>query len=450
MPKVIVVFVDNAKNSPSASDVATIENTIDVATIGALCPSPLLTIMLFIGSYTSTFSSVLGAAIRANPSIISISWGLNERDFAKYDSITSVNSLLASAVAAGINVTAATGDWGSSDGVAGINVDFPSSSPYVVACGGTTLVCPSDSYSSAKETAWALGGGGISKFCERPTWQPAALGSMRSTPDIAMNADPDTGVSYIVGGSPMIIGGTSVVSPAFAAFLACIRPSQFVGSLLYTAPTKCFNDILTGSNGASDFYTAAAGHDKCTGLGSINGVALAPFLITPVFVKVSSITMPTKLSLAVGSSSTVATTIIPAAASNKNLVWSSRTASVATVDPTTGIITAVGPGTSVITASANNGSGPIAYITVYVVQLVMGLSLASTTIARRSSTQLALTVSPANASNKNIEWSSSSATISVNKNGIISAKGASGSSAVITVHATDGSNKSASCTVKIQ
>ncbi len=455
MPKVIVVLVDRATNVPRL-DNATIENTLDVATIGALCPSPLLTIILYIGSRTSTFSSVLGAAIRGKPSIISCSWGLDEKNFNRYEPVATVNSLLASAVAAGINVTAATGDWGSSNGVPGLNVDFPSSSPYVIACGGTTLTCPSGVYSDAgtREIAWSGGGGGKSAHFSRPAWQPASLGPMRTTPDIAMNADPATGVIYRVGGSNMIIGGTSVVSPAFAAFLLCIRAAQFVTPLLYTAPSSCYNDILTGSNGPNGFYNASAGHDKCTGLGSINGTLLAAALGTvitlapaPAPVKITSIKLQTALALAVGSSSTVSTTIAPATAP---LVWTSLNASIASVNATTGLITAVGPGKTVIRATAGDGSGKSATMTVTVVQLVTGLSLQPVTIARRRSVKVALTVSPANASNKGVTWSSNSKLVSVNTRGVVSSRGPSGTTAIITVVSKDGSNKSATCVVTVQ
>ena len=454
MPTVNIVFVDGATNVPNKNDVATIENTLDIATIGALCPSPLLTIILYIGAPRSSFSSVLGAALRANPSIVSISWGLDETNFNRYDSIASVNALLASAVAAGINVTAATGDYGSSNGVPGINVDFPSSSPYLIACGGTTLTCPSGVYSDAgtREITWSGSGGGKSVYNSRPVWQPSSLGSMRATPDIAMNADPNTGVVYLIGGTPMIVGGTSVVSPAFAAFLACIRPSQFVTPLLYTAPSTCFNDILVGTNG---FYNAGTGHDKCTGLGSIIGsslattLTLAPRYIAPL-AKVSLLRLPTTLTLAVGSSSTAAIRVIPAAAI---LAWTSRNEAAAPVNASTGLITAVAPGTAVITATAADGSDKRASITVTVVQLITDLSIQPTIAIRRGrAAQLALTVSPANATNKSVTWSSDSRLIKVNSKGLVSvsSRAVPGNTVTITARSRDGSNKVATCTVTAQ
>ena len=458
MPTVKIVLINGATNRPVQNEDATIENTIDVATIGALCPSPLLTIVLIIGSQTSSFSSVLRAAIAQKPSIISCSWGLDEKSFNRYEPIATVNALLASAVAAGINVTAATGDWGSSDGAPGLNVDFPSSSPYVIACGGTTLTCPSGIYSGVgtREIAWSSGGGGKSVYCSRPAWQPASLGPMRSSPDIAMNADPATGVVYRVGGASMIVGGTSIVSPAFAAFLACIRPTQFVAPLLYMAPTTCYNDILVGSNGPSGTYNAGAGHDNCTGLGSIKGTLLAAAIgsvitLAPaqIPVKVTSIKLQPTLALAVGSSSTVSAIIAPASATNKSLAWTSQNASVASVNPSTGLITAVDPGRSILTVVTTDGSNKRASIMVTVVQLVTSLSVPSVTITRKGAKQLALTVSPANASNKSVTWSSNSTFVTVNSKGVVRAANQV-STAVITVRSTDGSNRVASCVVTVQ
>ena len=91
---------------------------------------------------------------------------------------------------------------------------------------------------------------------------------MRQTPDIALVADPNTGVQYLINNKNYIIGGTSIASPIFASYLACINYNKFINTQLYLLDKLNFNDIVTGSNGN---YKAKNGYDNCSGLGSIIG-----------------------------------------------------------------------------------------------------------------------------------------------------------------------------------
>ena len=278
-PKVIIVSVDGATNTPIQDQTETFENTMDVSMIGACCPTSNLTILLFISPNSlSQFTPLLlkaTAPITINgivytPSIVSISWGAPEIYYTETQ-LTTINDTLLNASKNGINICAATGDEGSTDGVVGnMNyVDFPSSSPYVTACGGTTLVCPTLKYSDSTtvETAWPKGGGGISGTFAKPSWQssiPAINSPNRSTPDIALVADPSTGVLFIVGGKQYVFGGTSIVAPAMAAYYACLNTNKFLLPSLYTAALaapKSFHDITSGSNGG---YTAGIAFDLCT------------------------------------------------------------------------------------------------------------------------------------------------------------------------------------------
>ena len=294
-PKVIIAPISGARNNPNFNDGgSTIENTIDVETIGACCPTSNLTIILYIAPNTlSNFYTIVNYMINTPvvvsgisyvPNIISCSWGLAERSFST-TLLTSINTILNTASNRGINICTATGDFGSNDGVGGSskNADFPSSSPYVTGVGGTTLTVPSPFPSSGYtasgviETAWSSGGGAVSVKFAKPTYQSAIIGTSRSVPDIALVADPKTGVSFLIAGGTYTVGGTSVAAPIFAAFLAAIKPNGFVNGKLYTnAGTTCFHDIVSGSNGG---YKAGPGYDNCTGLGSINGGVLAPYLI---------------------------------------------------------------------------------------------------------------------------------------------------------------------------
>jgi kumamolisin len=166
-------------------------------------------------------------------------------------------------------------------------VDFPASSPFVLACGGTRLEAADDEI--AREVVWnAAGGatgGGISDVFAPPQWQSSAgvppsanPGGRRGrgVPDVAGDADPATGYRVRVDGRDAVFGGTSAVAPLWAALVARINqrlgtPVGFVNPRLYAAPSGAFNDITSGTNGA---YDAAAGWDPCTGLGTPDGAAL--------------------------------------------------------------------------------------------------------------------------------------------------------------------------------
>jgi kumamolisin len=191
-------------------------------------------------------------------------------------------------------VCVAAGDGGSSDGVTDGNahVDFPASSPHVLACGGTRLQGSGNTIGS--ETVWNDGsqggatGGGVSDAFPLPAWQNGAgvpvsvnpgarIG--RGVPDVAGDADPATGYSVLVDGQSTVYGGTSAVAPLWAALIARInqqlgKPAGFVNALLYTH-AAALHDVTTGSNGA---YSAGPGWDACTGLGSPDGTRIATAL----------------------------------------------------------------------------------------------------------------------------------------------------------------------------
>ncbi len=352
MPKVVVKTIDGATNSPNSDFGATVENTIDIQTIGAFCPSSKLTIVLYISPNSlSQFVNILTAILNSptyKPNVISISWGLAEIYYSS-SLLTSINNLLLSAVNSGINVCAATGDYGSNDGVGGSGnyADFPASSPNIVACGGTKLICPNLTYdSSTTETAWSSGGGAVSAYFSKPTYQSALSTLKRSIPDMALDADPNTAVIYLINGSYYIIGGTSIVSPAMSGYLASISTNKFANTILYNNKTS-FNDIVSGSNGG---YNATIGYDNCTGLGSIKGDLLTIAFNTAANILVSKIVISNRspVSLKVNTTIQLTTVISPANATNKSVTWTSSKPTTVSVS-STGVIRGVNIGTATIT-----------------------------------------------------------------------------------------------------
>lgn len=282
-----VVFhgIQGATNTPDGPDGADGEVMLDLCVAGGMAPGAEL------HCYTAPNTDVgfLNAVRQARldgMTAISISWGAPE-DAWSAGSLQAFDAELSECRMAGITVTAAAGDSGSGDDEPGSHVDFPSSSPHVLACGGTSLT----SVSPLVEVVWNDGtaggstGGGVSALFPRPSYQSGVNvpgGRMRGVPDVAGNADPSTGWDIVVDGAEMVIGGTSAVAPMWAALAACLSealgaPVGFLNPKLYAA-AGWSRDIVSGNNGT---YSARSGWDACTGLGVPVGTRLLAALRAP-------------------------------------------------------------------------------------------------------------------------------------------------------------------------
>ncbi len=291
-PKVTAVSVDGATNSPSGDPSgADGEVELDIEVAGAVAPGAQIA-AYFAPNTDQGFIDAITTAVHdgtLKPSIISISWGGPESSWTE-QSRNALNSACQDASTMGVTILAASGDNGASDGSSGtLTVDFPAASPYVVACGGTKLTLSGTAIGN--EQAWnelstneGATGGGVSEVFALPTFQqganvPAAPNGFvgRGVPDVAGDADPETGYNVVVDGQQTVIGGTSAVAPLWAGLLALINQSLgtnvgYVNPQLYSAKAEAtFHDITSGNNGG---YSAGPGWDACTGLGSPNGSAL--------------------------------------------------------------------------------------------------------------------------------------------------------------------------------
>ena len=172
-------------------------------------------------------------------------------------------------------------------------------------------------------------------------------------------------------------------------------------------------------------------------------------IITTVQQKVTQIILNAEtLTLENGETDTLTATVLPENASNKNVIWSTTNEDIVSVN--NGTIQAVSLGTAKITAEAADGSGIKATCTVTVQQLVTEITLSKTNITLESGQieTLTATVLPENASNKNINWSSSNTSVATVNNGTIQA--VNFGTAIITAEAADGSGVKATCTVTVQ
>jgi kumamolisin len=296
-PTVSAVLVDGGKNAPTNANSADGEVMLDIEVAAAVAPGAKI-VVYFTPNTDQGFIDAIGTAIhdtKNKPSVISISWGAPESGWTS-QSMSALDAACQSAAALGITITVAAGDNGSTDGATdGQNhVDFPASSPHVLACGGTKLVGSGAHISS--EVVWnelanneGATGGGVSNVFPLPSWQanagvpkPTNSAGGRGVPDVSGDADPSTGYVIRVDGKNMVIGGTSAVAPLWAGLLAVAnaqngKSAGFIQPAIYAAKGKAaFNDITSGTNysGTPVGFKAGPGWDPCTGLGSPIGTKL--------------------------------------------------------------------------------------------------------------------------------------------------------------------------------
>lgn len=297
-PTVTAVSVDGGTNVPGGDPTgADGEVALDIQVAGAIAPGAKI-VVYFSPNTDQGFIDTITTAVHDTtnkPGVLSISWGGPESGWSAA-SRTSLDNACQSAAALGVTITVASGDNGSTDGGTGNNVDFPASSPHVLACGGTRLTGSGATISS--EIVWndqpsgGATGGGVSTVFALPTWQANANVPKASTntggrgvPDVSGDASPESGYSVLVDGQQQVVGGTSAVAPLWAGLITLVNQGRvqaglatagFINPTLYATPAA-LRDITSGSNGT---FKAATGWDACTGLGSPNGTAVLQALDT--------------------------------------------------------------------------------------------------------------------------------------------------------------------------
>lgn len=311
-PHVAAVGVDGGANRPGPDANADGEVMLDIEVAGSVAPGSSIAVY-FAPNTDQGFIDAVGAALHdtvRKPSVISISWGGPEDSWTQ-QSLDAFNQVLQDAATLGVTVCVAAGDNGSSDQPltdgqghrlrdGKLHADFPASSPFALACGGTKLIGSGSAINS--EAVWnegdqgGAGGGGVSNVFARPSYQAAAKvpkapnGKMgRGVPDVAGDADPATGYQVRVHGKQMVIGGTSAVAPLWAGLTALMnqrlsklgkQPAGFINPLLYSHGSA-LHDIVAGNNdidGTLKKYAARTGWDPCTGLGSPDGAKVLQVL----------------------------------------------------------------------------------------------------------------------------------------------------------------------------
>ena len=297
-PRISSVSVLGAKNS-YANDRwgANGQVMMNVEIAGAVAPGASI-VVYFAPNTQEGFLRAVETAVEDrthSPSVLSISWGGPESGFTT-ELMNAMDHAFQDAAAANITVCCAAGDNGSTDGVQDgrVHVDFPASSPHVLACGGTNLLVTGSG--SPHEVVWNDGqvgsGGGISEHFAKPSWQgsvrvpPSANHEAfagRGLPDVAAHASPKYGYRLFFNGAWVILSGTGAAASLWAGLIARInqglgRRIGFMNPLLYSriGPAGFFREIVEGNNsvGSSPGYEAGPGWNPCCGWGAPDGAHL--------------------------------------------------------------------------------------------------------------------------------------------------------------------------------
>lgn len=279
----VTVAYPNGK--PSRTDGGwALESSLDVEWAHALAPDAKIMLVVAKSASTSNLLSAIQYATDHGAQVVSNSWGGSEFSNEANDDTYFEHT--------GVVYTASAGD-------SGAQAEWPAASPYVLSVGGTSLTINANG-SYGGETAWSSSGGDQSSYELRPVYQnnwTSVVGSQRGIPDIAWDADPNTGVSVYDSTSDQgqsgwfEVGGTSVGAPSWAAMIALADQGRttplsnsdvmtqlytLAGTVGSTGYSTDFHDITSGSNGNN----ALPGYDLVTGIGSLQANNLIPALVT--------------------------------------------------------------------------------------------------------------------------------------------------------------------------
>lgn len=301
-PTVVDVLINGASNNPADAS-GSGEVMLDIYCVSAVAPASRVA-MYFAPNSLAAFIDVMNAcAVDTvnSPSVMSISWGTYDTSFNSSGVLTSLDTAFQACNVRGITSIAASGDYGvrGLSGGGTYTLNHPSTSPYVLAAGGTVVSINND-YTIATEEPWGTSGGtfaaggGVSTIYSVPTWQTGlssklypsgnvAVLSGRATPDVSAMA---TGYTFYYTSSNIIgtFVGTSATAPLLSGMVARLcsltgKKLGFVNADWYAIGSTAFNDMTTGDNhgGNTVGYMAQAGWDAASGLGSPKGDEIYKF-----------------------------------------------------------------------------------------------------------------------------------------------------------------------------
>ncbi len=279
----------NDPSSPSNSSWE-LEESLDIEWLHAIAPGAKIVLVEAntTGWADLTAAELTGAQV-PGATVLSMSWGITDSGPGVASEESSFDQTLAAVP--GLSYVAATGDQGSA-------ALYPATSPNVLAVGGTSLTLNTDN-SIQSEIAWSNSSGGFSSLESKPAYQNNVLPAnqtKRSTPDVAFDGNPNTGVvvydSYDnTAATPWSEeGGTSLGTPVWAGIVALANQGRHAAgnsnfntnsptellSAIYSLAQRDFHDITSGANKT---FSATSGFDQVTGLGTPVANLLVPDLI---------------------------------------------------------------------------------------------------------------------------------------------------------------------------
>jgi kumamolisin len=304
---VVEVSTDGTTNLFGGGTTFDIELALDLQVLAAIVPAARI-IVYFCDDTQKGMAKAIEAAVADDvnrPSVLSVSWGSAEKYWKPgTDAAPSprdrIQAALATARERKMTVVAAAGDQLATAGeTRTANVLFPSSSPLVLACGGTNLRLSDDGGAIVSETVWKDGligtGGGISDVFDVPDYQakialPPSFrdgARRRGVPDVAAAASASPGYRVVVDGQGLSKDGTSAATPLWAGIVALAnamrgQPLGLINPYLYANPSFC-RRIISGNNKVDDIgYEAGPDWNACCGLGAPVGAEIVRSLAMTV------------------------------------------------------------------------------------------------------------------------------------------------------------------------
>jgi kumamolisin len=295
----LTLAANTEQSDPFVAAHYTAEVTMDIEILAALAPGAHI-VVYFASADEQGLYHALNRAVhdeQHKPGILSMSWSVAEPTLLQSE-LQAIEGVLHEAAHLGITLCGSSGDDGALNGSADKkpSVNYPASSPYCLACGGTSGKV--DAKGISEEVVWnatylgsrGASGGGVSELFHLPAWQEGASvpvgpkgNSGRGVPDVAGIADPRCGCEMLMAGQTFASSGTSAVAPMWAALIARFNQAlgQRCGHLhphiyrLGKERRDALRPVLKGNNG---LYHAGEGWNACTGYGTPRGNELLAHL----------------------------------------------------------------------------------------------------------------------------------------------------------------------------
>ncbi len=246
------------------------EEAMDVQVVHALAPKAKI---ILVEAASSGYADMMAAEQVAARAVVAAGGGEVSNSWGGSEFSSETNAAYSNAfTGAGVVFFASTGD--------DRFPSFPAVLPSVVAVGGTTTGRSSVSGAFQAEASWTEAGAGPSLYVPRPGFQSAVasvVGSTRGVPDVAMDANPETGAWVRLSGSWYVFGGTSLASPLMAAITNAaghfaVSTAAELTALYANLGTAKFHDVQRGTCGQYQGLAAGTGYDFCSGIGSPAGL----------------------------------------------------------------------------------------------------------------------------------------------------------------------------------